>query len=390
MRFKNFTSIMLIVMLCSTSCSKDKKEEILPPKDQADIAKVDDQVNAFLTKYRIPGASLAISKNGKLVYRKGYGFADKEKGEKVTTNNRFRLASVSKTYTAAAIMKLIEQGKLTLNDKIFGTGFILGTKYGTLPYSDNVSKITVKNLLNHTTGGWGGSSGGDPIDQNPAMNNDDFLNWVLKNKPVMYSPGTRYDYSNMGYFIAGRVIEKISGKPYSTFIKEMVSAFGDTNTDISGPLLSDRKPNEVKYYSEGTDLGWEYKIALSRRDADGGLMTTATDLLRFVTAIDGVNTRPDILNSNSLTLMSTPSGPAPLSPYYGLGMVAGGNVWGNDGSLPGTRTSWKKSTSGICISLLLNSRQDNNPSFQFASAIEGLVVSILQDNSISWQSIDQF
>lgn len=392
MQIKKYLTLFLAVSLFTMSCKKDKaaEEEIDPPKDQVDIAKVDDQINAFITKYRIPGASLAVTKNGKLVYRKGYGFSDKEKAEKVTVNSRFRLASVSKTYTAAGIMKLVEQGKISLNDKVFGATGILGTKYGTSPYSDKISQITLRHLLSHTTGGWAGSSGGDPIDQNPQMSNDDFLTWVLKNKPQMYTPGTRYDYSNMGYFIAGRIIEKVSGKPYATYIKEMVGAFNDTNTDIAGPLLADRKPNEVKYYSEGSDLGWEYKIALKRRDADGGLMTTATDLLRFITAIDGSTTRPDILNSTSLAAMTTPSGPAPLSPYYGLGMVVGGTVWGHDGSLPGTRTSFKKSSNGISIALLLNSRQDNNPSFQFANAIENQVAGILQDNSIQWQDINQF
>lgn len=134
------------------------------------------------------------------------------------------------------------------------------------------------------------------------MNNEDFLNWVLNNKPVKYAPGTRYDYSNMNFFVAGRIIEKFSGKPYATYIKEMVKAVGDKNIDVAGPALADRKPREVKYYGNSSDAQWIYVIALKRRDADGGLMTTATDLLRFVTAIDGSNTRPDILNATVLKL----------------------------------------------------------------------------------------
>ena len=383
---------MLLLFVLAIGCKKDNEKEEggggAGGISQVNIAKVDDAVTNFMTKYAIPGASLAVTKNGKLVYRSGYGFADKEAGEKVNVNHRFRLASVSKTYTAAAILKLVEAGKFSLEDKVFGQGALLGTQYGTLPYSANLSKITVSNLLKNTSGGWGGSSGGDPIDQNPQMNNDDFLNWVLKNKPVLYAPGTRYDYSNTGFFIAGRIIEKFSGKSYSAFIKEMVSAVGDKNTDIAGPALADRKPNEVKYYGNASDAPYIYAIALKRRDADGGLMTTATDLLRFITSIDGFNTRPDILNAASLKAMGTGSGPAPLSDSYGLGIGIWGSVLYNYGSLPGTRTGFMRSSNGKCISLLLNSRQDINPSF--AGDLQNLMDNILSDSGIAWQDLDQF
>ena len=388
MKISKHVTLIIILFVLAIGCKKNKEKDEGGFTKQEDIAKVDDAVSNFLTKYSIPGASLAVSKNGKLVYRKGYGLADKESGEKVNVDHRFRLASVSKTYTAAAILKLVEAGKFSLDSKVFGQGALLGTQYGTLPYSDNLSKITVSHLLKNTTGGWAAGSGGDPIDQNPQMNNDDFLNWVLINKPVKYAPGTRYDYSNMGFFIAGRIIEKYSGKSYSVYIKEMVNAVGDKNTDIAGPALADRKTNEVKYYGNSSDAPWIYVIALKRRDADGGLMTTATDLLRFITAIDGFNTRPDILNASSLKAMGTGSGAAPLSNSYGLGIGLWDDILFNYGSLPGTRTGFMRSTNGKCISLLLNSRQDTNPSF--VMDMQNVMVNILNDNNISWQDLDQF
>lgn len=359
-----------------------------PPASQVDIATVDQQVETFMSTYNVPGATLAVTKNGKLVYIKGFGFADKEANEKVITDHRFRLASVSKTYTGVAIMKLVQEGKLSLEDKVFGTGAILGTQYGTAPYSANLSNITVKNLLHNTSGGWGASSGGDPIDQNPEMTNDAFLSWVINNKPVMSAPGTKFDYSNMGFFILGRIIEKVSGKSYSDYIKQDIAkAINDNTTDTAGAKLTDRKTNEVKYYGQDTDVPYVYTIALKRRDADGGLMTTATDLLRLVTAIDGSSTRPDILNAASLTALTTGSGPAPLSPSYGLGIGLWNEKWYNYGSLPGTRTGFMRSTNGNCIALLLNSRQENNT---FIYAMQDLMVSIIDNTSVSWQDIDQF
>lgn len=393
MKVSNLLSLFMILFVLTAGCKKNKTEEdggggSTGGAKQVDIAKVDDAVNSFMTKYSIPGASLAVTKNGKLVYRKGFGLADKEAGEKVTVDHRFRLASISKTYTSAAILKLVEAGKFSLDDKVFGQGGLLGTKYGSLPYSSNLSNITVSHLLKNTTGGWGGSSGGDPIDQYPQMNNDDFMDWVLKNRPVKYAPGTRYDYSNMGFFIAGRIIEKFSGKPYATYIKDMAKTFGDNNTDVAGPALADRKSKEVKYYGNTSDAPYIYVIALKRRDADGGLMTSATDLLRFITAIDGSNTRPDILNATSLKAMATGSGNAPLSNAYGLGIGLWGDILYNYGSLPGTRTGFMRSTNGKCIALLLNLRQDSNPSF--VNDMQDVMVNIINDAGISWQDLDQF
>ena len=395
MKVAKYLALIMLLFVLTTGCKKDKAEE----EDtggggggltQVDIPKVDDPLSSFMAKYSIPGASLAVTKNGKLVYRKGFGLADKESGEKVTVDHRFRLASVSKTYTAAAILQLVEAGKFSLSDKVFGTGGLLGTTYGTPPYSANLSNITVSHLLKNTSGGWGGSSGGDPIDQNPQMDNAAFFNWVIKNKPVQYAPGTRYDYSNMNFFIAGRIIEKFSGKPYATYIKDMAKEFGDTNIDVAGPALADRKSNEVKYYGNSADAPYVYIIALKRRDADGGLMTTATGLLRFVTAIDGFTTRPDILNATSLKAMTTGSGPAPLSDAYGLGigLWPANNMVFNYGSLPGTRTGFMRSTNGKCVALLLNSRQDTNANFVYD--LQDVMVNIVNDNSIAWQDLNQF
>ena len=146
----------------------------------------------------------------------------------------------------------------------------------------------------------------------------------------------------------------------------------------------------MKYYGNSSDAPYIYTIALKRRDADGGLMTTPTDLLRFITSIDGVSTRPDILNAASLKAMTTGSGAAPLSDAYGLGigLWPAMNILYNYGSLPGTRTGFMRSTNGKCIALLLNTRQDSNPSFVID--MQNLMVNILNDSGISWQDLDQF
>ncbi len=385
--------LIFITFISVLSCSKKKSggtDLPDPPATQKDVATIDNALNTFLTTHSIPGASLAVSKNGKLVYAKGYGFADKEADVKVTTAHRFRLASVSKTYTGAAIMKLVEEGKTTLDSKVFGTGAILGTEYGSGTYNTNVSNIKVRDLLQNTTGSWGSNTGGDVIDQNAAYTNTQLLNWILNTRTNPKAPGTFYDYSNVGFFIAGRVIEKLSGKSYVNYIKEnLLPATGATQTDIAGRTLADKKTNEVKYYGQGTDAPYPYVIAFPRRDADGGLIASASDVLRFITAIDGLNTRADILNSASVTAMTTtPS----FSTYaQGIAIWKEQNLWYNYGSLPGTRTGFMKHNSnGMCVALLFNSRPAGAAENAFAGAMQNLMLSII-NGSHSWQvDLNQF
>lgn len=391
--------IAAITLSIFQSCSKSggSTQEPIPPPPapqpttQQDMAALDNKITSFMSTYNIPGASLAVSKNGKLVYRKGFGVADQGNGDKVTVNSRFRLASVSKTYTGVAILKLVQEGKLSLDAKVFGTGTVLGTEYGTPPYNANLSAITVRQLLLNTSGSWGSNTGGDVIDQNPSYTNTQLFNWIINTRPNPQIPGTVYNYSNVGFWIAGRIIEKVSGKSYINYIKEdLLAPIGITLTDIAGKTVAETKTNEVKYYGQGNDAAYTYNIAFPRRDADGGLMSTATDLLKFVLAIDGFNTRPDILNASSITELTTGSTAFP-SYGLGIGIWAAENLWFNYGSLPGTRAGFMRHNNGMSVVLLLNSRVDPVAGeTAFVQGMQALMLDLVKNTTYSWQNIDQF
>lgn len=389
--------LLLVAALCFTACKKeggggDPTPPTPPPATtQQDMALVDNKITTFMTTYHIPGASLAVTKNGKLVYRKGYGLADQSTNEKVTPDHRFRLASVSKTYTGAAIMKLVQDGKLSLDARVFGTGAVLGTTYGTPPYNANLSAITVRHLLQNVSGSWGSTTGGDVIDQNPNLTNTQMLNWVLNTRPNPVAPGTKYDYSNVGFWIAGRVIEAVSGKSYINYIKEdLLAPIGATQTDIAGKTAAERKTAEVKYYGQGSDAAYVYNIAFPRRDADGGLITTATDLARFVSAIDGFSTRPDLLNGTSIAEFKKGSAVFP-SYALGVGIWSAENLWYNYGSLPGTRTGFMRHDNGTNAVLLLNSRvEPAGNETTFVQAMQAVLLDLVKNTGYTWQNIDQF
>ena len=385
-------SVLLLLLLAATvfsSCENDDDSQS-PAIVQEDIAAIDNQVAAYMATYKVPGASLAISKDGKLVYRKAYGFADESTKEAVTVNHRFRVASISKTITSVAVLKLIEEGKLTLDQTVFGPTGILGTTYGTKAYSANLSKITVRDLLQHTSGGWRNFVD-DPAFSQPSLTADELIAWGLDNVPLAYTPGTRYHYSNFGYLILGRIIEKVSGKTYEDHVKSsLLNPLGATNTEIAGDNEADKKTDEVNYYSQNSESPYT-SYAITRNDAPMGWISTPTDLLRLMTAVDSTNTRPDILNGQSLATFSTP---ASFTANHAKGIFyykdpQAGPVWFVYGSLPGTHTFAFRAKSGYTVAFLTNTRFDAN--YQGSSdAMSDMLLQIINDNSIPWQAIDQF
>jgi CubicO group peptidase (beta-lactamase class C family) len=124
---------------------------------------------AFMSAHSVPGLSVAVARDGKVEYERGFGFADHEKNERVTPADLFRIASVSKPITSVALFRLMEGERLTLENIVFGPGAILGNDFGKRPYKQWVEEIRIKHLLTHTGGGWQNDRT-DPMFRNAAMN----------------------------------------------------------------------------------------------------------------------------------------------------------------------------------------------------------------------------
>jgi Beta-lactamase/Bacterial tandem repeat domain 1 len=122
-----------------------------PYLSDQDHAFIRQRVTALMTNRGVPGASVALAHQGRLVFAQGYGVADQATNEPVTTAHLFRIASLAKPITSVAVFRLIEAGQLQLTDRVFGAGGILGTTFGTQPYGPNIDQITVQHLLEHTS-----------------------------------------------------------------------------------------------------------------------------------------------------------------------------------------------------------------------------------------------
>lgn len=319
---------------------------------EADEAHLATTVREHMDKFDVPGLSLAIAKDGRLVLARGFGFADKESEVKVTPEHRFRIASISKPITSVAIHKLIEMGRLKMDERVFGEGGVLGAKYGLKPYARELNDITVQHLLEHAHGGWDNKDG-DPMFQQPTFGHEKLIAWTLDQRPLDRSPGAGYSYSNFGFCLLGRVVEARSGMSYAAFVQQHIAMpCGAKSLTLGGNAQKDRRDGEVVYYGQaGAD---PYNMRITRMDAHGGWIATAPDLVRIAVRVDGFDTKPDLLRPASIASMTLPS--AARGTYAKGWLVSGENNWWHTGSIPGSRSIMVRTHHGFCWAALSNTR----------------------------------
>ncbi len=186
------------------SLARPLAAEEISPSERQQMANV---ATTFMSKFDVPGLSVAIARDGALVYENPF-----KESPTVSLTNVLRPPQTSsalpasiKPITSTAIFTLIERDKLRQHDKVFGPGAVFGVKFGNPPYKKWVEEITIDHLLTHTCGGWENSSD-DPMFENPGMDHAQLIAWTLETKPLKNSPGTHFAYSNFGYCVLKRVI----------------------------------------------------------------------------------------------------------------------------------------------------------------------------------------
>jgi N-acyl-D-amino-acid deacylase len=338
------------------------------------MAGLDQVMQGALSKYGVPGAALAVSNNGRLVFARGYGCADQTANTAVQPDSLFRVASVSKTFTAVGILQLVQQGKLSLDAAVFGsilTGYQPLTGKSINP---DLLKITVRNLLEHT-GGWdrtttqtfNGVKYNEPLDDllaaaakatgHSAPATDADVITVMLSQPVQHAPGTYYAYSNFGYCLLGRIIEQVSGTSYEQYVQQnILKPLGIGRQKLGATLQSDVTNGEVSYYDySGAPLVHSVFPSVPSLvpapygghfmedvDSAGEWVTTTVDLTRFLNGIWGAGGGTALLNTQ--TVASMQADPQVQNEgaggFYGLGFqyqkITGGLRWTKDGGLSGT------------------------------------------------------
>ena len=367
---------------------------------------IDSKIERFREKTGLKGISIAIAKDDKLVFAKGYGYANEQAKIPVTPEHLFRIASVSKLVTATAIMKLVENSKLSLDSKVFGKyGILSDSKF--LPLKDpRLADITVRNLLNHS-GGWTQTYGdlaflplvvAKYLNEAPPVDMDSYIRFVISHR-LHFEPGTHSAYSNLGYMILGKVIAKVSGMDYETFVRqEVLLPAGITDMQLGKSFEEEALPNEVKYYQPEDAQPVESYDGTGRMasklygandihllGAAGGWLASPIDLLKLVNVIDNNPRVPDILSPGSIQEM-TKVDPKGLDPLGWRSTNENGEWW-RTGTLPGTSALIKRQPDGLTWVILSNTSNYKGPKL----AIEmDRIMSYIIAKADQWPDYDLF
>jgi N-acyl-D-amino-acid deacylase len=383
----------LALGVCLSAAPPGAAEVISTGPVRPALAPFDRLMTSFLEKHQLPGAALAVAKDGRLVYSRGFGWADRDRREPVRPRSLFRIASVSKPITAVAVLRLVEQGKVRLRDRVFDVLQLRPPRGGKVPFDERWRQVTVLHLLQHT-GGWDRDRSFDPMFVSPDIvaelkvpppaRPDDIIRYMLR-RPLDFDPGSKEVYSNFGYCLLGRVVEKVSGQGYEEYVRhEVLAPLGATGMRLGKTLLSERAKGEVKYYLRGKgtgpaimgpDLGklvpWPYGgWCIESMDAHGGWIASAEDLVRFASAFNDP-ARCKVLGPWGIhTMFAPPAGPLghrkngkPKEVYYacgwevrGVGNSGQANTW-HSGLLDGSSSLLVRRWDGLTWAVLFNASQ---------------------------------
>ena len=328
-------------------------------------AALDSYIERFMRRWEIKGGSLAVMKDGRLIYSKGYGWADEEKGIPMSPGHIMRIASLSKLITATAIMQLCERKVLSLEDRVFGYGGILDCPQFSRIRDKRARSITVEHLLRHEAGFT--MHRGDPmfttrsiiiregLDTVPDM--DRIIEYALGDR-LGYTPGTGFRYSNLGYLILTKIVEVCSGMDYEEYCQEnILHPAGCYDMHLARNLYEDRYPNEVRYYetheaepvpafdNSGDTLWRSYGGSnIEGLLGAGAWVASPAEFVRFTASIDGDPSVPDVISPESVRMMTAD----PDHPYRPIGWVRAGehSDWSRTGTLAGTSALVKRQSNG--------------------------------------------
>lgn len=326
---------------------------------------IDRKVRTYMDRWALQGCCVAVVRNDSLVFAKGYGWADREKGVRMEPNNLMRVASVSKLVTAVGIMNLVDRGYITLQDHVFGEdGILTGPEYEAADKDPNYALITVEHLLRHQ-----GGFANDPMFE-PGMvrsflgitgelKAEDYIRYELAHR-IRYKPGETNRYSNFGYLLLSRIIETIMEESYESFIDHnILEPVGILDMHIAGNLYLDRFPGEVRYYSHDPERESYGDNDITVLSGAGAWCCSIVELAKLVAAIDGRPEVEDIISPESVEAMTAYNGPSVFS--LGWNDTNPEVAWTRTGTFTGTSALIKYFPDGECWIFMTNTSTWKGP-----------------------------
>lgn len=330
--------------------------------------KVDDDIKRQMQLRHTPGLSLAVIQDGKLVKAKGYGFANLELDVPATPQTVYQLASLTKQFTATAIMLLVQDNKLGLDDRI--SRYLDGTP-------DTWKDITLRHLLTHTSGIPDYLT--DEAVRSVHDTTPEKIMQSVTGRPLDFVPGAKHDYSNINYVLLASIVQKVSGKTYDAFLTERVfRPLGMTSTRRANP--SDLIPNRAAGYSwrDARLQNSDYLDPTLWDNGDGGILTTLLDMAKWDAALNG----DMILTAASKWQMWTPVrlNDGKTHPYgfgWAVDEFQGHRRISHNGGRPGASTNISRYVDDRLTIIVLANEDNNGSAPEIAERVAGLYVPAL-------------
>lgn len=327
-----------------------------------ELQSIDKAVIGYLESQGIPGASLAVVKDGRLVLSRGYGYADPETQKMAEPSTIFRYGSVSKPITSIAVMMLMQQGLLEMDDKPFSMLSHLPVLPGETE-DPRLKDVTLDQLLTHAAG-W-----------NPNRNVDNRI-WQAVSQfgerdagkifrygrgvALSTNPGTQYAYSNYATKAAARLMEFVTGTGYEEWVKiNVFLPLGITQVKFGKTALNDREPDEARYHRANGQRPDTDDGAMIYYDASGSWIGRAVDLVRLLNGVEGKGGLQPLLNAQSIEIMTQRPGFYPSSgdyyaKYWGVIPSVNGDSWHHAGLADGAFADIWRMPNGISYAILMN------------------------------------
>ena len=363
--------------------------------EQSSMTAFDSNVGSLLWQWQVPGCAVAIAKHGRLVFARGYGWSNVKEGQLVQPNSLFRIASVSKSITAVAALKLCEEKRLSLDTRALPI-----LSYAPLPDQQSTDKrlnnITVKELL-QCSAGWNRKASGDPmfcpavglaaelISPSLRPSPESAIRYALAN-PLDFEPGTHHEYSNLSYAILGQLISKVAGASYESYVRQnILQPMGIEDMQLGRTLI--KAPGEVTYYpfvdqessrsvfpnyKQPVPLCYGGDFALEANEADSGWIATAPDMVKFACTVFGDRGKAPLSPAFVKEMLARPNLPewAPGAPYFADGWEVypnknpDGQIVARRGSLPGTVSYVGRRADGTTVAFVVNCRPEDADRFE--------------------------
>lgn len=322
--------LLFLVFVIFHSCkqTEDHKTESSPLSEDQ-LSKIDSICQSFIDKGNTVGLSVGLSHNGKVIFSKGYGLANIASGKPATDSTIYAIASISKFITAITTMKLVEEGKLNLSDKVVD-------HIKDFPRQEFMNEITIEHLLRHQSGLVDHEDWFDSIyiNHKRVFTDEEFFKFL--DQPLFFKPGTRYSYSNSGYAILSMILEKTEGKSFHELIVDKINNPVGASSIGMWPERWNLSNATMGFELGKQGVDTSFHMMTKGMKGDGGLSASVLDLLKLANALSDEK----FLKKSSLEKMISPSPIGNILIDYGLGVkfgnYSGQKTFGHSGGYKGT------------------------------------------------------